>query len=175
MQRYEDFVHVNTVISHPKAKAPVKSTDDEKAAGFNVSIVCRADNELQDSVGEVNVFDTGLIVTPPKGYYLTMHAQNSLYRLGYSLATGVTVIDPGCTGKLLVPLYKFKEGPDLEFPFPAVQLVLHKEIKTAFTLATKVNTNHRGAAKTKGSRKKPVVVAPEDSDNDDDGDDFFVS
>ena len=84
---------------------------------------------VEDETGHVNMFKTGLQLEPPQGFYFEMMARSSLHKAGYMLATGTSIIDPGYRGELLVPLYKFRDGDDIELPMRAVQLVVKKAEK----------------------------------------------
>jgi len=116
--------HIKVKKLNPTAELPVKVRQSD--IGYDLTLISRSDNRAEDNVHEVNMFSTGLAVTPPPGYYFELMVRSSLHRNGYMLATGTSIIDPEYTGELLVPLYKFKQSPDLDLPFRAVQLVLKK-------------------------------------------------
>ena len=97
--------------------------------GWDVTLIARTDNRVEDETGHVNMFKTGLQLEPPQGFYFEMMARSSLHKAGYMLATGTSIIDPGYRGELLVPLYKFRDGDDIELPMRAVQLVVKKAEK----------------------------------------------
>lgn len=122
---------------HPKAEFPYKEHSTDTC--FDITLVARSENRAEDDTSEVNNFSTGIALSPPQGYYLEMIAGSSLHKHGYMLATGTSIIDPGYTGELIVPLYKYKEAEDLELPFRAVQLILrpvvHAHLQSVKTLA----------------------------------------
>lgn len=107
---------------HKSAIAPKKSHPTD--VGWNVYIVNRTDNRVEDTFGEVNKFGTGLQLSPAKGYAVMVYGKDSLSSAGYQLATGVSVIDPSYTGELIIPLIKFKNSDDIDLPYKAVQIVL---------------------------------------------------
>ena len=109
-----------------RAVAPYQERQDD--IGWDVTLISRTENRVEDEVGHVNYFSTGLQLEPPKGYYFEMFARSSLHKSGYMLATGTSIIDPGYRGELLVPLFKFKDGDDLELPMRSIQLILKKKI-----------------------------------------------
>lgn len=78
-----------------------------------------------ESNGEIFKFDTGIVVEPPSGVYTMLCARSSLYKSGYSLATGCPgVIDSSYKGTLQVVLRKHNyKTPDIILPFPGVQLI----------------------------------------------------
>ena len=94
--------------------------------GWSVTLIGRVDNRVEDVTGELNYFSTGIKVSPPEGYYLELVAKKELYKAGYMLPSGYTILDPDEEEELVVPLYKFKDGEDLEIPFSGVQLVVRQ-------------------------------------------------
>lgn len=127
-RRDQSVTYIKGVVSVklllPEASFPSKEEGRESNIGYDVTLVQRCDNRSEDSTHEVNKFRTGLSLTPPPGYYVEMIARESLHKHGYFLATGTSIIDPGFTGEIIVPLYKYKEVDDLELPFQAVQFVV---------------------------------------------------
>jgi dUTPase len=108
-------------LMHPHANVPVKTFDE--SIGYDVELVERCDGRTEDMVNDVTLFDTGLVIKPPEGYYFEMVARRSLYKEGYMMANGVEIIDPCYRGNVIVALYKFKDGDDIKLPFGAVQLI----------------------------------------------------
>jgi dUTP pyrophosphatase len=73
------------------------------------------------------LYDTGLQVEPPEGYYTEILPRSSLVKTGYMLSNSVGVIDSDYRGNLLIALTKVNQNqPDLEVPFTRCQLVLRK-------------------------------------------------
>lgn len=105
---------------HPSAEFPTKEKITE--CGWDVTLVNRTQNRVEDEIGEINEFGTGLKFCPPEGYYLEVVANNTLHRQGYTL-TGPVIIDRENHGELIVPLYKFREADDLALPFRAVRII----------------------------------------------------
>ncbi len=80
--------------------------------------------------GDVTLFDTGVIVEPPEGYYTEVIARSSLFKLGYMLANGVGIINADYRSTIKVPLYKIRLDmgvvKNLELPCKCIQLILRK-------------------------------------------------
>lgn len=75
----------------------------------------------------VILYDTGLSVTPPAGYYTEIVARSSIIKTGWMLANNVGVIDPGYTGNLFIALVRVvPDAPKISLPFSKCQLVLKK-------------------------------------------------
>jgi|SRR5208337_1176106 len=111
-------------LMHPHANVPTKNFDE--SIGYDVELVERCDGRTEDMVNDVTLFDTGLVIKPPEGYYFEVVARRSLYKEGYMLANNIEIIDPCYRGNVIVGLYKFKDGDDLKLPFGAVQLIPRK-------------------------------------------------
>lgn len=117
----------------PGAEQPfrVKPSD----VTLELTAITRVDNRTEDNVGEVNLFDTGLQAIIPAGTYLEIVANPSLYKQGYMLAHGTHIIQPEDRSNIVIPLYKFKDGPDIELPFRVAQLLPHSAHYTRVDLA----------------------------------------
>ena len=75
----------------------------------------------------ITLFETGIRIAPPTGYYLEILPRSSMSKTGYMLANSVGTIDPEYTGTLKIALIKVDESlPDIKLPFTRCQLVLRK-------------------------------------------------
>ncbi len=108
-------------LTHPHAQVPNKTNDQD--IGFDLQLVERCDGRTEDLVGDVTMFNSGIVIKPPEGWYFEIHARSSLHKHGYMLANGVGIIDPEYRGNIFVPLLKFRDGDDIKVPIRAVQLV----------------------------------------------------
>lgn len=126
----------------PSAEVPHKERQSD--IGWDVTLIGRVDNRVDDIVNEVNMFHTGIAIEPPQGYYFEMVARSSLHKTGYILATGMSVIDPEYRGELLVPLFKYRESDDIELPIRGVQLILKECQYGHFITAGSLEPTSRG-------------------------------
>lgn len=120
--RYILQTPIRVIKNHPDAEPPFKE-DSEGDAGWDITIVARCDNRAEDTFSDVNTFSTGLIITPPAHYHAEVVAHPSLWKAGYML-TNTIIINQDNKDELVLGLYKFREGDDLELPFRAGQLLL---------------------------------------------------
>jgi len=75
----------------------------------------------------ITLFETGIAVQPPYGYYTEILPRSSASKTGYVLANSVGVIDPTYRGTLKIAVVKVDDSlPDLVPPFTKHQLVLRK-------------------------------------------------
>jgi dUTP pyrophosphatase len=70
------------------------------------------------------LYDTGIAVQPPIGYYFELVGRSSISKTGYIVANSVGIIDASYTGSIKVALVKvWKEAQDIELPARLVQLI----------------------------------------------------
>jgi len=70
------------------------------------------------------MYDTGIAVQPPLGYYFELVGRSSISKTGYIVANSIGIIDASYTGSLKVALIKVnKDAPELELPARLVQLL----------------------------------------------------
>lgn len=112
-------------VLHPSATIPLQEDND---VTYTIALQTRTENRAEDDAHAVNLFGTGLSIVPPPKHYFQMIASPTLYKHGYMLAPGCDIIPSNFSGELMVPLYKFNEGEDIQLPFDAVRIVLHPVI-----------------------------------------------
>lgn len=73
------------------------------------------------------MYDTGIAVKPPDGYYFEIIPRSSFSKTGFVQPHGIGIIDPSYTGNLYIVVRKQNQNvPDLKTPFCLFQLVLRK-------------------------------------------------
>lgn len=108
-------------LVHPAAVFPSKSHETD--VGFDLSVI-GVFSQINDSI---KVYDTGIRISPPPGFYAEIIARSSLPLKGYSLANAVGVIDPSYRGNLYITLIKINPFADeITFPFRCCQLVFRR-------------------------------------------------
>ena len=115
--RFQNFTYN---LIHDLAIPPHKTRFSD--SGFDLTLI-----NINKKIGKVTLYGTGVIVTPPTGFYFDMVPRSSIIKSGYMLANSLGIIDQGYTGEVLVPLVKIdEEAPDLELPAKLVQLIPRK-------------------------------------------------
>lgn len=121
MSTFQDHPCVLFVRDDPNAIIPTKGT--AFSIGYDLTAISVAKKLSSRTV----LYDTGIKVQPPHGYYTEILPRSSLSKTGYILSNSVGTIDPDYTGRLLIALTKVDDScPDLELPFTRCQLVLRK-------------------------------------------------
>jgi len=103
------------------AKMPSKAHPSD--IGFDLTAI-----KVYKKIDEkTTLFDTGIKVIPPKGYYVEILPRSSISKTGYILSNSVGVIDPHYTGNLLIALTKVNpDVDDIKLPFSRCQMILRK-------------------------------------------------
>lgn len=106
----------------PDAVLPSQSRVTD--AGHDLTII----KKVRNMTPKVSLYDTGLRVRVPHGYYTEIVPRSSLSKSGYMLANSIGVIDRGYYGNLLIALAKIDdEVPPLSLPFRCCQLIFRKQ------------------------------------------------
>lgn len=110
------------------AEAQDLSKENPTDVGYPLTLIGRSENRIEDIVGEIGYFNTGLRITPPAGYHIEIVARNGLHKTGYEIPSGLLVFNPSFNSEIIVPLRKFKEAEDLELPYQAVEILLRPSV-----------------------------------------------
>lgn len=106
----------------PNAIMPTKAYPDD--VGYDLTAISVVSQKSTRTI----MYDTGITVSPPDGYYTEIQARSSIFKIGCMVANSSGIIDPSYTGTLKIVLVK--TDPDLptpDLPFSVCQLVLKKQ------------------------------------------------
>jgi deoxyuridine 5'-triphosphate nucleotidohydrolase len=100
-------------------------------AGYDLTII----KEHKRLTSNTVIYDTGIKLEIPNGYYVEIVPRSSISRSGYMLANNVGIIDQGYRGNLYVALTKINdETPDItdlanwRLPWKCCQMIVKKQI-----------------------------------------------
>lgn len=117
-------IHDNIYFFKTKKDAILPFKERVSDSGYDLTLL-----SLEKKVGEVELYDTGIKVTPPFGYYFDLVPRSSIIKSGYILANNIGIIDRSYLGAIKVPLIKIdKSKPDLKLPNRLVQIIPRKAI-----------------------------------------------
>jgi dUTP pyrophosphatase len=107
--------------TRPDAVLPTRAGPEE--VGYDLTLVA-----YELPVGtKAHMFDTGICVQPPPGYFSMVVPRSSIVRRGVFLTNSVGIIDPTYTGALKVVLSELRGGAidslKYELPLKLCQLV----------------------------------------------------
>ncbi len=129
------------------AVTPTKANFSD--AGFDVSIIglCKQFNN------HTSLYNTGIRLDIPVGYYVEMLPRSSISKSGYMLANSIGIIDCSYKGELLVALTKIDDSAHMEYPYRCCQLIMRKQIFPEMAEINEVDTNTNRAEGGFGSSK----------------------
>lgn len=122
-QEYLQSVTIKFKKHREDAVIPTRAHPSD--TGFDLTLI-DVDKVIAMPVGNklVTLYETGISVEPPPGYYFDVVPRSSIMKTGYILANSVGVIDRSYRGTIKVPLMKLDyDMPNLTLPFRAVQLI----------------------------------------------------
>lgn len=102
-------------------------------------------NMVKEMDNGVVLYDTGLQISPPNGYYIEIIPRSSISKTGWILANSVGIIDPEYTGNLMIALARLNpDTPKIPTPFCKCQLVVRKAEYLPVVEASTLNQTSRG-------------------------------
>ena len=94
----------------------------------------------------VIMYDTGISVKPPEGYYIEILPRSSISKTGWMLANSVGTVDPNYTGNLYIALAPvYPDIPEIELPFCKCQIVVRKSEYLDVTEVSSLADTDRGS------------------------------
>lgn len=131
---------LRVVRALPDAVIPCKARLSD--VGFDLTVVKKG-----KSLSAVTaLYDTGIKVAVPHGYYTEVVPRSSLSKSGYMLSNSVGVIDPSYTGSILIALTKVDpDAPEIELPFRCAQLMIRKQVHAMVEECSSLDDTARGS------------------------------
>jgi dUTP pyrophosphatase len=115
-------------------------------AGYDLTII----REHKRLTPDTALYDTGIQLEIPNGYYVEIVPRSSISRSGYILANSVGIIDQGYRGNLYIALTKINENSpdllgDLTMPWRCCQMIVRKQVYSRLVAVKEVEKSRRGA------------------------------
>ena len=96
-----------------------------KAHGSDVGYDLTVIKEHRRVSDNTSIYDTGVHVAPPPGYYVQVVPRSSISKSGYMLSNSIGIIDPSYTGSLKIALTRIDASlPPLLLPFRCGQMII---------------------------------------------------
>lgn len=123
---------------------PTKGDNKSSNSGYDLTIISK-----YKKLGENTfLYDTGIKVKVPLGFYTMIAPRSSISKTGYILSNNIGIIDNSYRGNLLIALTKIDNSkPDLELPLRIGQLIIMPFIHTIAYEVSNISENEtsRGA------------------------------
>ena len=98
-------------------------------AGYDISIIKQ--HKVINS--KTTLYDTGISLEIPEGYYVEIVPRSSIIKSGYILSNNIGIIDCGYKGNLYIALTKIADDAiSIEYPFKCCQLITRKQVFSDF-------------------------------------------
>jgi dUTP pyrophosphatase len=146
-------MQVHFTLNDPRAVVPTKGTP------FSVGYDLTAISVYKKLSDKTTLYDTGVSVEPPPGYYTEILPRSSMSKTGYCLSNSVGVIDRDFTGNLLIALTRIDDSfPELTLPFTRCQLVLRKHEDFSMIPVASLSETVRGGGGFGSTDLRPGMV-----------------
>lgn len=124
--------------------------------GFDLTIIGVA-KKISD---KITLYETGVALDIPIGYYVELVPRSSMSKTGYMLANSVGIIDPGYSGTVKVPLIKVDDSmPNIELPIKIAQLILKPYVFAYVHRTNYIQPTTRGSGGFGSTNKsKPIDI-----------------
>lgn len=112
-------------------EAVIPSLANENEVGFDLTVI----SKVKDINSKTTMYDTGISVQPPEGFYFEIVPRSSLTKTGYILTNSIGIIDPSYRGTIKVVITKIcDEAPEFELPNKRFQLIPHLHFSKQFQI-----------------------------------------
>lgn len=105
--------------------AIIPSKNRVSDAGYDITVI----KESKKFNDKTTLYDTGIKLNIPNGFYVEIVPRSSLSKSGYMLANSIGIIDQSYRGNIFVALTKINESSDdIKLPFCCCQMIIRKQI-----------------------------------------------
>ena len=105
--------------------AVIPSKAHPSDTGYDLTVI-RVSKDMSLNGQTIIMYDTGIAVCPPDGYYTEVVPRSSLSKTGYMLANSVGIINSSYRGSIKIVVSGPSSLEDLPLPFKGFQLILRK-------------------------------------------------
>tara|TARA_B100000795_G_C22806649_1_gene445389 strand:+ start:11024 stop:12124 length:1101 start_codon:yes stop_codon:yes gene_type:complete len=137
---YDILPKIRIFKTSDNAIMPCKASYSD--AGYDLTII----KEHKKLNSDTMLYDTGIKMNIPNGYYVEIVPRSSISKSGYMLANNIGIIDQSYRGNLYVALRKVNNDcNNIELPWKCCQLIVRKQIYSNMVLSSDdFNITNRG-------------------------------
>ena len=119
---------------------PAKTRQSD--VGYDITIIKESKRLNENTV----LYDTGIKLDIPNGYYVEIVPRSSISKSGFMLANSIGIIDQSYRGNLYIALTKTSDDAKLELPCRCCQMIVKKQIYAKIVESTEdFATTNRGS------------------------------
>lgn len=141
-------MNISFVKRLPNAVTPTRAHPLD--VGLDLTAVRKHKVILHDATrdsdrGVVVMYDTGIALTPPLGYYVEIVPRSSISKTGWMLANNTGIIDPTYNGNIYIALVRVADNVgEIPLPFCKCQLILRKAFYPTMMTVQDLAASERG-------------------------------
>jgi dUTP pyrophosphatase len=132
---------MSLLILKTKDNAVIPSKAGVDEVGWDLTVI-----EEHKVINDTTImYDTGICVKPPAGYYTEIIPRSSIYKYGWMMANSIGVIDPTYRDTLKIVLVRVEPNAQrIELPCRIAQLVLRRqETNVSLQVVTELDETYR--------------------------------
>lgn len=132
--------HVFCKIKLTESNSVIPFKPRESDVGYDLTLI-KKHKELSKVC---TLYDTGVQVEVPHGYYCEVVPRSSIIKTGHMMANSIGIIDRSYRGNIYIAIMKIDpDAMELELPFRGFQLILRPQVHGVF-VQSDVNDTYRG-------------------------------
>ena len=99
-------IQLKIKLHYPDMPVPQRAHDSD--SGIDLSLI-----KIVEKKAKLFMFDTGISIEPPAGYYTELYPRSSMYKYDFIMANSVGIIDNGYRGIIFLPMRYVGSGDAL--------------------------------------------------------------
>ena len=125
------------------AVLPTKAHPED--TGYDLTIISIVkDMSIKNSTDVIYMFDTGVSVKPPSGYYIDVVPRSSFSKTGYHFLNSVGIIDATYRGTIRIVIKGDQSLKDINLPYTGFQMIVRKLEFTSIRQVDSLDETQRG-------------------------------
>ena len=124
-------------------EAVIPTLANKYEVGFDLTVI----SKIKDINSTTSMYETGISVQPPEGFYFEIVPRSSLSKTGYMLTNSIGIIDPTYRGTIKVVITKVcDDAPEFELPNKRFQLIprIHLSSDLKIQEVSELDETYRG-------------------------------
>lgn len=129
-----------SIVLEKGTQLPTKAHASD--AGYDLTVISKS----KDINTVTALYETGVRIQVPVGYYVEVVPRSSLSKSGYIMTNSIGIIDASYTGTIKISLTRVdSESPDIQFPFRCAQMIVRKQYGMSLMIVDTLTGSNRGS------------------------------